>query len=129
MASLPYVTTPGNVDRALDGIKTAAVPDKVSQDFVKTILKIPGGSGTQMTTFLRKLGFSASNGAPSELYKKFRNPTSSGAALAAAVRSAYAPLYKRNEFMHKLTDDKLLGLIVEETGNAADSSSVKLALT
>jgi hypothetical protein len=126
MASLPYVTSPGSIDKALEGIKTAAVPERVSQDFVKTILKIPGGSGDQMTSFLKKLGFTASNGAPNELYNKFRNPASSGSAIAAAIRGAYAPLYKRNEFMHKLSDDKLQGLVVEETGQAADSSVVRL---
>jgi hypothetical protein len=41
MASLPYITSPGNIDRALNGIKSAAVPERVSQDFVKTILKVP----------------------------------------------------------------------------------------
>jgi hypothetical protein len=34
-----------NIDKALNGIKSAAVPEKVSQDFVKTILKIPAGRG------------------------------------------------------------------------------------
>lgn len=125
MASLPYISTPGNIIRALEGIKAAAVPERVSQDFVKTILKIPGGSGDQMTTFLKKIGFTASNGAPTELYRKFRNPSSSKAAIATAIRTAYAPLYKRNEFMHQLPDDKLQGLVVEETGQAADSSAVK----
>jgi hypothetical protein len=48
MAALPYVTAPGNVERALKGIKSAATPPKVNQDFVKTILKIPGGSALGM---------------------------------------------------------------------------------
>jgi len=126
MASLPYISTPGNIPKALEGIKAAAVPERVSQDFVKTILKIGGGSGDQMTTFLKKIGFTAPNGAPTELYKKFRNSTSSKAAVATAVRTAYAPLYKRNEFMHNLPDDKLKGLIVEETGQAEDSSVLKV---
>jgi hypothetical protein len=125
MASLPYVSTPGNILRALEGIKSAAVPERVSQDFVKTILNIPGGSGDQMTSFLKKIGFTAPNGTPTELYRKFRNPSSSRAAVATAIRTAYAPLYQRNEFMHQLSDDKLQGLVVEETGGAADSSAVK----
>ena len=53
MGTLPYITTPGNIVKALNGIKSAAVPDRVSQDFVKTILKIPSGSGDQMTSFLK----------------------------------------------------------------------------
>jgi hypothetical protein len=126
MATLPYVTSPGNVDKALLGIKSAAVPAKVSQDFVKTILKISGGSGSQMTFYLKKLGFAGPDGSPSELYKKFRNPTSSGAAIAQAIRLAYQPLYIRNEFMHELSDKELAGLVTEETGQAHDSNPVKL---
>jgi Family of unknown function (DUF5343) len=129
MPSLPYITSPGNIDKALNGIKNAAVPDRVSQDFVKTILKIPGGSGDQMTSFLKKLGLANTDGSPSDVYKRFRNPTSSGAAIAAAIRSAYAPLYVRNEFMQQLDDSDLLGLIVEETGEPHDSNPVKLILS
>lgn len=126
MAALPYVTSPGNIDRALIGIKQAAVPERVSQDFVKTILKVPGGSGDQMTSFLKKIGFTNPEGSPSDRYKKFRNPAQSGASVAAAIRSAYAPLYLRNEFMHELPDEALLGLVTEETGQAHDSGPVKL---
>ncbi|WP_146144837.1 DUF5343 domain-containing protein [Phreatobacter cathodiphilus] len=129
MAPLPYLTSPGNIDKALTGIKQAAVPDRVSQDFVKTILKIPGGSGDQMTSFLKKLGFANLDGSPNDLYKRFRNPTSSGTAIAGAIRQAYAPLYVRNEYMHELSDKDLLGLVVEETGQPHDSSPVKLIVS
>ena len=88
--------------------------------------KITGSSGDQMTTFLKKLGLANPDGTPNELYRKFRNPTSSGAALASAIRQAYAPLYARNEYLHELPESELLGLVVEETGGAHDSSAVKL---
>ena len=77
-----------------------------------------------MTAFLKKLGLANSDGTPNELYRKFRNPASSGSAIAAAIRHAYSPLYVRNEFMHELGDADLSGLIVEETGQANDSLSV-----
>lgn len=128
MANLPYVTATGNIDRALRGIQSAATPERVSQDFVKTILKIPGGSGNQMTSFLKKIGFVSADGSPSDLYKKFRNATTSGRAAADALRVGYAPLYKRNEYLHKLPDDELLGLIFEETGQGEDSTTVPLIL-
>lgn len=129
MTSLPYITSPGNIDRALNGIKSAAVPERVSQDFVKTILKIPGGSGDQMTSFLKKLGLAGNDGSPNDRYRRFRNPSLSGAAAADAIREAYAPLYVRNEYVHKLSDTQLLGLIVEETGQAHDASSVRLMVS
>lgn len=129
MSALPYTPTPGNIDKALLGIRSAQVPERVSQDFVKAILKIPGGSGDRMTTYLKQLGFAKADGAPTQLYTRFRNPTSSGAAVAAAIRHAYAPLYVRNEYMHQLSDDELTGLVVEETGNAPDSGAVKLTVS
>ena len=126
MSTLPYITAPGNIDKALKGIKNASVPERVSQDFVKTVLKIPGGSGDQMTSFLKKIGLSNQDGTPNEMYRTFRNPKSSEAAVAKCIRKAYAPLYLRNEFMHSLEEEDLIGLIIEETGQAHDSTPVKL---
>lgn len=129
MATLPYVTAPGNVEKALKGIKTAATPDAgVSQDFVKTILGIPGSSGNQMTAYLKKVGFATPEGKPSDIYKKFRNPVTEGWAAAQALSIGYAPLYARNEYMHQLNDEQLRGLIVEETGVEKDAVSVTCVL-
>ncbi len=128
MAALPYVTTPGNIDKALQNIKAAATPQSVNQDFVKTILKIPGGSGNQMAAFLRKVGFVRPDGSPSDIYTRFRNDASAGRAAADALKIGYAPLAVRNEYWYALTDDKLRGLIVEETGSAKDASMVGMIL-
>jgi len=128
MASLPYTTAPGNIEKALLAIKTASTPERVTQDFVKTILKIPGGSGDQVASFLRKLGFANVDGTPSEIYKKFRNPATAGRAAAEALKIGYAPLYKRNEFMHAMSDDALKGLVIEETGAGDDSSVAGLVV-
>jgi hypothetical protein len=128
MAGLTYVTAPGNIEKALIGIRAAATPDQAAQDFVKNILKIPGGSGNQMAAFLKKIGFVRPDGTPSEIYKRFRNPSSSGAAVAEALRIGYPALFQRNETWYTLNDEELRGLIVEETGQAHDSSAVNLAM-
>jgi Family of unknown function (DUF5343) len=128
MAILPYVTATGNVERALLAIKSAATPEKVTQDFVKTILKIPGGSGTQITSFLKKIGFVNADGTPSSLYTGFRNGATTGTAAADALRFGYGPLFKRNEFWTALSDDQLRGLIIEETGHGEDSPVVTMVL-
>jgi Family of unknown function (DUF5343) len=124
MATLPYVSTAGNIEKALQAIKAAATPPSVSQDFVKTILQISGGSGNQMTSYLRKVGFVNEDGSPSDIYKKFRNSATEGSAAAAALKVGYKPLYARNEYMHQLTDEKLRGLIIEETGWGNDAATV-----
>ena len=77
------MSTPGNVEKALNGIRTARTPSTVSQDFVKTILGITGGSGNQITAYLKKIGFAATDGTPTEIYKQFRNSSTEGKAAAA----------------------------------------------
>jgi len=129
VAVLPYVTAPGNIKKALDAIISASTPERVTQDFVKTILQIPGGSGDQMTSFLKKLGFANTDGTPTDLYRQFRNEGTRGAAAAAALKKAYEPLYKRNEYVHELSEAKLRGLIIEETGAGDESTSVTNVLT
>ncbi len=122
MANLPYITAPGNIEKALVAIRAAQTPDRVTQDFVKTILKIPGGSGNQVASFLKKIGFVNTDGSPSDIYNKFRNKATTGTAALDALKIGYAPLYKRNEFMHKVSDDELRGLVIEETGQSEESS-------
>ncbi|WP_156361801.1 DUF5343 domain-containing protein [Sphingomonas sp. Leaf343] len=122
MANLPYVTSANNVTRALTAIAAAATPEAVTGNFVKTILKIPGGSGDQMTSFLKKIGFANPDGSPTSIYKKFRNEATRGVAAAEGLKQGYSALYKRNEYVHELPDKDIKGLIVEETGQAADSN-------
>lgn len=128
MAALPYVTAPGNIEKALKGIKSAATPESVSQDFVKTILGVKGGSGNQITAYLKKIGLAAADGTPTDIYKKFRNTATDGWAIAQALKVGYAPLYVRNEYMHKLSDEDLKGLIVEETGAEQDANVVAMII-
>jgi len=121
MSNLPYVTAAGNVDKALRAIEAAATPEVVSGNFVKTILKIPGGSGDQMTSFLKKIAFANPDGSPTDIYKRFRNEATQGRAAAESLKIGYAALYKRNEYLHELPDKDLKGHILEETGLASDS--------
>jgi hypothetical protein len=68
------------------------------------------------------------DGTPSDIYKRFRNNTSTGSAAADALRTGYEPLFRRNEFWHALPDDQLRGLIIEETGQGEDSPVVTMTL-
>jgi hypothetical protein len=114
------------VSKAFTALQLAATPDRVSQDFVKTLLQIPGSSGDQMTSFLRRLGFASGEGVPTELYRQYRNPETAPRAMAQAIRETYTDLAKRNEFFFKLSDEKLKGLIAEVTGEAAESRPLSL---
>lgn len=128
METLPYLAAPTNIPKAFEKIKHVPTPPRVTQDFVKTKLQIPSSSGNQMTAYLRRLGFASQDGAPSELYLQLRNKKTAGKAVEQAIRTAYAPLYEHNEYMHDLPEDELRELIVQVTGAGADARSVDLIL-
>jgi Family of unknown function (DUF5343) len=127
-ASLPYLVSATSLKNALERIRTAATPERVTGDFVNAKLQLKGGSGSVMPPFLKKIGLVASDGTPTDLYKKFRNVASSGAAIAEAVKIGYKELALANEYFYDLSDKELLALILQVTGAAADSDPAKLTL-
>lgn len=127
--SLPYLASPGSIKTALERIRQAATPDRVTQDFVATVLNIKGGTGAAIIPYLKKIGLVASDGTPTELYRRFRNPTSGGGAIGTAIKNGYKKLAESNEYFYLLNDKDLQALIVQVTGAQADSAVVKLMLS
>ncbi|WP_426801944.1 DUF5343 domain-containing protein [Xanthomonas campestris] len=117
MASkLPYLTTPGTIENALNKVKAAATPPTFNNDFVHAVLQIKGGAGKSVAPFFKKLGLVSDAGVPTALYQKLRNPSTAGGALATATKHAYKPLFDVNEYTDKLSEKDLKGLILQVTG-------------
>ncbi len=115
-SKLPYLSTPGTFDNAIQKMKAAATPPNFNNDFVHTKLQIKGGAGNALPPFFKKLGLVGGDGSPTALYRQLRNPATSGAALAAAMRTGFRPLYEVNEYCHDLNEKDLKGLILQVTG-------------
>lgn len=124
-SNLPYVNAYGVITKTLDKIKTAATPSRFTQDFLSTKLGLKGGSNKPVIPFLKRIGFLGSDGSPTELYKRFRNPSHAGSAAAQALRGGYGPLYEINEFAHDLSDKDLRGLVVQVTGGEPESGTTR----
>jgi hypothetical protein len=122
---IPYVPSYGSITRALERIKEAQTPDRFTQDFLATKLGLKGGSPRPVLPFLKRTGFLSSDGTPTELYKRFRNPAASGAAAAEAMRRGYSSLYEANEYAHDLPDADLRGIVVQVTGLQPDAGTVR----
>ncbi|MGN6189002.1 MAG: DUF5343 domain-containing protein [Conexibacter sp.] len=126
--TVPYVQAYGNITKVLEKIQAASTPDRFTQDFLATKLGLRGGAAKPVLPFLKRTGFLAPDGAPTDLYRRFRNGSSRGAAAADAMRRGFGPLYEVNEYAHDIRDDReLRGLIVQVTGSE-DSSSVVRAI-
>ncbi|RUV18024.1 DUF5343 domain-containing protein [Mesorhizobium sp. M7A.F.Ca.MR.245.00.0.0] len=128
-ATLPYLSAPGSIKTAFEKIKAAATPERVTGDFVTTKLQLKGGTGAAMLPFLKRIGFVASDGSPTDLYKQFRNNMTDKSAVAAAIKHGYKPLSDANEYFYDLSDSALLSLILQVTGAAAEGQVPKLTLS
>jgi hypothetical protein len=122
--SVPYLNAHGNITKVLERIKSAQVPPRFSQDFLETTLSLSGGSARPLIPYLKRIGFLGTDGSPTELYRRFRNDSQSGAAAAEALKIGYNALYQVNEYLHDATDAQLKGIVVQVTGSEPDSSTV-----
>ena len=125
--SVPYLSSPGSLRTAFEKIAEAATPERVTGDFVRTVLGIKGGTGGAIIPFLKKIGMVGSDGSPTELYKKFRNKSTGKAAIAEAIKIGYKKLEAANEYFYKLNDNDLKALLVQVTGGKQDGSVVSQA--
>jgi hypothetical protein len=114
----------GLIPKLFEKIQQAKVPERYTTDFQASVLGYGSGSARPFIPFLKRLGFIESDGKPTELYKRFRNPDSSGAAMAEAMKTGFKDIFQRNEYAYSLTDDKLKNLIVEVTGKEPSDSVV-----
>ena len=100
--NIPYMAAPGSITKILEKIKEAGTPENFNADFLSTKLGFKGGNYRTFISWAKKAGLLNSDGTPTLLYKSFRNPTSSKATLARAIKTGYTELYSRNEYCHEL---------------------------
>jgi len=129
MASkIPYIAQPGVIVKVLQKAKEAKTPDRFTYDFLENKLGCKGGNYKQFVSLAKRLALLKSDGTPTDLYKKFRNTSTSKAAIAQAIRNGYRELFDRNESANALDREKIKGLVVEVTGLEASSRVVQLIL-
>lgn len=121
----PYVASTGILNSVLKKIIDAPPPPRFTQDFLTAKLGFKKGSANAVIPFLKRVGFLGSDGVPTELYNKFRNPSKAGNAIADGMKIGYQDLYSRNEYWHDLNKKDLSGLVIEATGTSANSSTLK----
>lgn len=120
----PYVNATGVLSSVFKKIIEAPPPPRFTQDFLTTKLGFKKGSANAVIPFLKRIGFLGSDGMPTELYSKFRNPSKAGQAIAEGMKLGYQDFYSRNEYWHNLDKKELNGLIIEATGTAPNSSTL-----
>src|SRR5262245_50025322 len=120
----PYVNAYNSIPKLFAGIKTAAVPPKVTQDFLESVLELRSSSHRALIPLLKKLGFIDQSNTPTQAYKGFREDSLAGAVMARCVREAYSSLFSANEYAHKLGKAELQAKLKSIIGAAEDDAYV-----
>lgn len=115
-SSLPYVSSNKNLDTLFSKIAAAKVPDKFTHSFLQQTIGLKGTNDRPYIPLLRTLGFLDASGTPTAAYRQLKNGSTAKGAIAAGVRSAYAPLFESEEAAHGLAADKLKGLVAQVAG-------------
>jgi len=124
----PFMNAYGSLSKILNKVKQAKTPDRFNYDFLETTLGFKSSSARAFIPLAKRLGLLASDGTPTDLYKRFRNPAQSHAAIAEAIRKGYAQLFEKNESAHTLGKKEIEGLFVEITGLQNESSTIRSLL-
>ena len=74
--NLPYVTVVGTLEKMLEKITTASVPERFTQDFVNTKLAMKGGTARATIRSLRSSGLSPETALRRPCISSFETPRS-----------------------------------------------------
>ncbi|TRC70640.1 hypothetical protein FJV83_23690 [Mesorhizobium sp. WSM4307] len=114
--NLPYTPAHGRLSDALKALVEAERPQQFNGSFLDSVLKIRGGSARPIPPLLKRMGLLSSDNSPTELYSKFKSGSTRSEAALAALRNGFSEIFRRNEYAHRLSEDRIKELIIEITG-------------
>jgi len=125
-----YVDAYGKIKDLFKKIKEAAVPAKVTTDFVYTVLGLKSTSYRAMIPLLKRMGFIDEANVPTASYRDYRDDSKSKRVMAQRIKVAYVDLFSINEFAHKLKRDEIISKLNTRLGTSKDDKTIpKVAAT
>ena len=122
-----YLHSVKNVSDIFSAIKNAGVPERFTHEFLKQ-LGFTSSNDRAVIPVMKALRFLDDNSAPTDRYRRFRDPSLSGAVIAEALRDAYSDLFTVNEKANEMTPQALVGAFKRITGKG-DAVAKKMAST
>lgn len=122
-----YLNSVKNISEIFAAIKNAGVPERFTHEFLKQ-LGFTSSNDRTVIPVMKALRFLDDNSAPTDRYKRFRDPSISGAVMAEALRDAYADLFTVHEHANEQSNASLVGAFKRISGKG-DAVSQKMAST
>jgi hypothetical protein len=114
--NLPYTGTYGGLSDALRKLVDAERPQHFNESFMDGVLGIRGGSSRPIPPILKRTGLLNSDNSPTDLYSKFKSASSRPEAALTALKNGFGEIFRRNDYAHRLADERIKEIIVEITG-------------
>jgi len=111
----PQIISNNKIDSILKRIRTAAKPEKLSQELLTT-WGFTASNDRAMPRVLKALGFLSDSGEPTEYYDRLRDTHEWKRVLGERVRSTYSDLYAMDPAIHGASESEIKGAISRITG-------------
>jgi hypothetical protein len=122
-ATLPYLSSNKNLAILFAKIGSAKVPDNFTHKFLQQTIGLKGANDRPLIPLLRNLGLLDASNTPTPAYRQMKNAPTAKAALGAAIRRAYSPLFEADEQANTLGSEKLKGLVAQVAGTDDDMTA------
>lgn len=116
----PFVLSTNKIEPVLARIRTAAKPEKLTQDLLAT-WGFTASNDRAMVRLLKVLGFLTEGGQPTSYYDTLRDPRNYKRVLADRIKDVYAELFAMDAKIHGAGEDEVKGAISRITGKDADT--------
>jgi Family of unknown function (DUF5343) len=116
-----------NLRDVFGAIREAGVPDRFTHQFLKQ-LGFTSSGDRSVIALMKSLRFLDDSGAPTDRYKRYRDPSIGDAVMAEALRDAYSDLFKIKETAWTMNSAALKGAFKRISGKG-DAVAEKMAAT
>ncbi len=112
----PYMFGYGVIEKIVARIQDTPVPEQFTHDYLAYTLGFSRESDRAFIPLAKRIGLLSTDGKPTELYLRLRDPARSSEAMVAAMKQGYGVFYAKHANADELDRKVLAGLVAEATG-------------
>jgi hypothetical protein len=117
LSEIPYTPLAGKIEEYFKKFQEAGVPDRVNRPWLES-LGFKGGNHQYIIKVLKVIDFIDDSGAPTDLWRGYKDTIKAGAVLAQGIRKGYASLFATYEDANRKDREALYAFFSSKTGKA-----------
>lgn len=117
MSEIPYTPLPGKIGKYFEKFQEAGIPSKVNTTWLKT-LGFKSGNDAYILRVLRYIGLIDNSGAPTELWKQYKDPMKAKVVMAQAIKQGYKELFETYPDAFRKDREALYSFFSSKTGKS-----------